>query len=95
MKPKSILKAGSIAEFSFGGRYHNKMKIIDLQPNRRVEWLCIEADPEWVETNIIFELEKKEEVTFLRFGHDNGKERTDSYAHCKYQWGRYMNSLKC
>lgn len=29
----------SIAEFHFGDKYHNKMRILDLQPNSRVEWL--------------------------------------------------------
>lgn len=86
---------GSIAEFNFGDRYHNEMKIVDLQPNKRVEWHCIEADPEWVDTTITFELEENKGKTYLRFGHNNWKKLTNFYAHCNYQWGRYMNSLKC
>ncbi|MDX1641723.1 MAG: SRPBCC domain-containing protein [Balneolaceae bacterium] len=86
---------GSIATFNFGDRYHNEMKIVDIQPNKRVEWLCIEADAEWIDTTIIFEIEEKDRKAFLRFAHNNWKNQNDFYAHCNYQWGRYMNSLKC
>lgn len=87
-------EAGSIAEFNFGERYHNEMKIMDLQPNRRVEWYVLEADAEWIGTTITFNLEEKEEKTLLRFGHINWEQPTDFYANCNYQWGRYLRSLK-
>lgn len=86
---------GIISEFIFGDRYHNKMKIVDLQPNTRVEWHCLEADPEWIDTSIIFELKSShKEQTLLRFSHKNWQEATDFYAHCNFQWGKYMMSLK-
>lgn len=88
------LEVGSIAEFIFGDQYHNKMKIVDLQPNRRVEWHCLEGDPQWIDTSIIFELESHNEQTLLRFNHKNWQEAADFYAYCNNQWGKYMMSLK-
>lgn len=85
---------GSIAEFNFGDRYHNKMRIRDLIPNKLVTWQCLEGDPEWIGTEFMFDLELIDGKTLLRFGHNKWEEITDFYAHCNYQWGRYMVSLK-
>ena len=40
-------EAGAIIEFKFGDRYLNKMKVLTLDPNRLVEWECIEGDEQW------------------------------------------------
>lgn len=85
---------GSVSEFIFGERYHNKMKITDLQPYKRITWLCLEGDREWIGTDFVFDLEEKQGKTLLRFGQNNWKEQTDFYAHCNFQWGQYMISLK-
>lgn len=85
---------GGFAEFKFGDRYHNKMNIVKLIPNKIVEWECIEGDNEWIGTNFVFDLEEKDGDTILRFTHDNWKEETDFFASCNYHWGYYMQSLK-
>jgi uncharacterized protein YndB with AHSA1/START domain len=87
-------EVGGFAEFRFGERYYNKMKILALEPNRRVEWECLEGDPQWVGTTIAFDLEETENRTVLRFGHNDWREVTDFYAHCNYNWGYYLISLK-
>jgi len=80
--------------FDFGDRYHNEMKIIDLQPDKQVEWKCFVGDKEWIGTNLVFELEEKDNETVLRFTHGNWKEETDFYASCNFQWAYYLVSLK-
>src|SRR5210317_2069624 len=50
---------GSIAGFRFGDRYHNTMRIEALEKGSRVEWICLDGDPEWVETTFVFELESR------------------------------------
>jgi len=87
-------KVGTTVEFIFGDRYHNKMKITDLQPNRRVAWYCNQGDPEWIGTDFTFHLEDQGEQTLLRFGQNNWRAPTDFYAYCHFQWGQYMISLK-
>ncbi len=94
LEAKTDEQVGGVAEFKFGDRYHNKMKIVKLVPNKLVEWECIEGDKEWIGTNFVFDLEEKEGDTILRFTHGNWKEETDFFASCNYHWGYYMQSLK-
>lgn len=84
----------TIAEFSFGEKYHNKMRITKLEKNRVVEWLVLEGHEEWLETKISFNLEMSGENTIVRFNHGNWREKTDFFAHCNYNWAWYLNSLR-
>ena len=85
---------GSHAEFSFGDRYHNVMRIASLEENRRVRWECLEGDDEWVGTTLEFDLEPDGDRTIVRFRHGNWGEATDFFASCNTNWGFYMQSLK-
>jgi uncharacterized protein YndB with AHSA1/START domain len=87
-------RAGSIAEFSFGERYHNKMRVVALDESARVEWECLEGDEQWIGTNFVFSLEDTDGQTTLRFSHGKWREMTDFFATCNYHWGFYMHSLK-
>ena len=94
IEAKADERVGGTAEFIFGERYYNKMKIMNLQDNKTVEWECLEGDKEWIGTTFLFELEEKNGSTILRFSHSNWKEETDFFASCNYNWGYYLNSLK-
>jgi uncharacterized protein YndB with AHSA1/START domain len=37
-------KVGDINIFDFGDRYHNEIIIINLIPNKKVEWECLVGD---------------------------------------------------
>jgi uncharacterized protein YndB with AHSA1/START domain len=85
---------GAILEFKFGKRYHNKMELIALEPDRFVKWKCIKGDAEWVSTILTFNLTEKNGQTLLRFTHGEWEAETDFFATCNYHWGYYMRSLK-
>jgi uncharacterized protein YndB with AHSA1/START domain len=85
---------GSFAEFRFGDRYYNKMRVTKLEPDSRVAWLCLEGDEQWIDTTFTFELEPQGDQTVLRFTHGHWRETTDFFASCNYHWGIYMRSLK-
>ncbi len=87
-------EVGAILEFKFGDRYHNEMKVLKLVPNRKVSWICLAGDEEWVDTHFTFTLEEKDGRTVLRFSHENWRDETDFLASCNYQWGYYLRSLK-
>jgi len=87
-------KVGSIAQFNFTHKYHDEMKIVDLQPNTLVEWECLVGNEEWIGTTIKFELEEVESKTVLRFSHSDWMSQTDFFASCNYNWGFYLHSLK-
>jgi uncharacterized protein YndB with AHSA1/START domain len=94
VEAKADEKVGGIAEFTFGKRYHNEMRITDLEMNKKVEWECIVGDKEWVGTTFSFEIEEQKSNTILRFFHSNWKEETDFFASCNYHWGYYLRSIK-
>lgn len=91
---KAKPEIGSVAEFKFGYRYHNKMRIARLEPYRYVSWECLEGDAEWIGTTFTFELDPLPEGTRLRFTQASWREATDFFASCNYRWGYYMQSLK-
>jgi hypothetical protein len=70
------------------------MKVTRLEPDRAVEWQCLDGDDEWIGTTFWFHLEEKDGRTTLRFTHGRWRESTDFLASCNYQWGSYMRSLK-
>lgn len=86
-------EVGFVNIFTFG-TFRNEMKITILNPNKKVEWKCINSIEEWIDTNILFELEEKEGHTLLRFTHSGWRAVTDTFAGCNYDWGRFMTSLK-
>ncbi len=85
---------GSVAEFWFSDRYHDKMYIVKLDKNKYTEWECIDGDKEWIGTRISFSLKSKDKGTMLFFRHYEWREETDFFASCNFHWGHYMKSLK-
>lgn len=84
---------GFVNIFTFG-TFRNEMKVTMLNPNKKVEWKCINSIEEWIDTNILFDLEEKEGHTLLRFTQSGWRAVTDTFAGCNYDWGRFMTSLK-
>ena len=91
---KAKPEVGAIIEFRFGERYHNKMKVVNLEPDKKVEWLCLHGESEWIDTTFIFDLEPGKDHTILRFTHGKWRESTDFFASCNFHWGYYLRSLK-
>lgn len=87
-------KEGSINHFKFGDEYFNKMKISKLNSPSEVYWECVDGDKEWIGTNLSFELEEKEGITFLKFSHLNWAEESEFFGFCNHHWGRFLDSLK-
>ncbi len=85
---------GFVNEFDFKDNYATKMKIVALEENRRIEWECIATDPEWVGTTVSFELEEKNGVTSVWFGHRKWQALTEFYRTCNYNWAMFLYSLK-
>jgi uncharacterized protein YndB with AHSA1/START domain len=93
-KTKADAIVGSVAEFWFADRYHDKMYVVSLDKNKQVEWECIDGDKEWIGTRVRFTLNPKDGGTELFFWHYEWKKETDFFASCNFHWGRYMKSLK-
>lgn len=85
---------GFINEFKFGNEL-DLMTVIKLEPDKRIEWLCVQSDPEWVGTVISFEMIENGEKTNIRLKQDGWKEVNDFYRSCNYHWAWFLYSLKC
>jgi uncharacterized protein YndB with AHSA1/START domain len=84
---------GFVNTFTFGNA-PIEMEVTELSPNKSVAWRCLNANEEWMNTNISFDLEEKDGRTVLRFAHFGWRAATDFFDACNYDWGRFMASLK-
>lgn len=90
---------GFVNEFRVVGHGINKMKIVDLQPGRRVEWECVNDEPDdgsddqWISTHIIFEITLKSDICALSFRHTGWRDATEFFATCNYHWARHLGIL--
>ncbi len=71
-----------------------KMQVMEASPNRRVHWRCIGGPPEWVGTEVAFDLNWKEEQTIVLFKHSGWKEPVEFMHHCSTKWATFLLSLR-
>jgi len=76
--------------------------VVELAPNRRVEWECISVHPKsspasaWTGTHFTFELEGRDQahttkLDFRQLGYD---ERSEFFKANEAAWGEVLQSLK-
>ena len=75
------------------------MEIVKLEPNKLVEWKCVEAgeesNKEWEGTSVIWEISDDSGKTNLNMVHKDWKEETELFSRCTDGWNHYAgNSLK-
>lgn len=86
-------KIGGVIQFRFGAGGFD-MKVLDLQPARRVLWQVVEGPEEWVGTKISFDLKQEDDWTILLFKHEGWKEPVAFMHHCSTKWAVFLLSLK-
>lgn len=85
---------GYTCTFGFGDEDPTKFKISDLVPHHTIRWHCTDSDPEWVGTDVSFELEEENGKTKVTLVHSGWKEITEFYRWCNYNWSFFLYSLK-
>ena len=82
--------------FSAGGAEIGgfEMKVLELQPAKRVLWQVVGGPEEWVGTKISFELKQQGEFSIVLFKHQGWKEPVEFMHHCSTKWATYLVSLK-
>ena len=65
-----------------------------LERDREVRWRVLDGPPEWVGTDITFELAQDGDMTILLFGHRGWKEPGEFMAHCSMKWATFLLSLR-
>jgi hypothetical protein len=69
-------------------------KVTALDPDRKVQWRITEGPPEWIGTDVVFEVHREGDWTLLKFGHRNWREEVDFMGHCSTKWAVFLMSLK-
>jgi uncharacterized protein YndB with AHSA1/START domain len=80
--------------FRFGEVGGFDMKVLDLQPGRRVHWEVVDGPAEWIATTITFDLVREGEWTIVRFAHAGWREPVEFLSHCSTKWATFLMSLK-
>ncbi len=87
----------SIATFPLSsGKGSIKMKILELQVDRRVVWECLDhLHSEWIGTQIEFIIEPKGEDCELHFRHTNWQNTDGVFGLVSFYWAAlYLTKLK-
>jgi uncharacterized protein YndB with AHSA1/START domain len=64
-----------------------------LEPNE-VRWHFTAGPPEWLGTEVTFELTRAGEYTVILFGHRGWRDPVDFMAHCSMKWATFLLSLR-
>ncbi len=83
-----------VIRFRFGELGGFDMRVVSLEPAKRVTWQVQSGPPEWVGTKVSFELVEKAGNTTILFKHQGWKEPVEFMHHCSTKWATYMMSLK-
>lgn len=87
-------ETGYTCTFGFGDEVPTKFKITELTPHKTIRWHCTESDPEWVGTEVSFELAEENGKTKVTLRHSGWKELTEFFRWCNYNWSFFLYSLK-
>jgi uncharacterized protein YndB with AHSA1/START domain len=70
------------------------MEILELAPDERVTWRCIQGPDEWVGTTQDFVLHRSDDETTLVFTHAGWREHGEFMHHCSTKWAQFLIGLK-
>jgi uncharacterized protein YndB with AHSA1/START domain len=70
------------------------MKVVELQPEKRVLWQVVEGPAEWIGTSISFDLKQESDFAIVLFRHRGWKEPVEFMYHCSTKWAIFLMSLK-
>jgi uncharacterized protein YndB with AHSA1/START domain len=91
-------KVGGLLKFRFsaGGTEIGgfDMKVLELQPARRVLWQVVGGPEEWIGTRISWDLKQEGDYSIVLFKHQDWKEAVEFMHHCSTKWAIFLMSLK-
>ena len=87
-------EVGDVIHFQFGDRGFFDMKVLELNPGKRVVWEVANGPNEWIGTKIIWDLMSHEEGTTILFKHQGWREPIEFMHHCSTKWATFLLSLK-
>jgi uncharacterized protein YndB with AHSA1/START domain len=91
-KVGSVLKTTFTANGKVLGGFD--LKVLELDPGKRVLWQVMEGPAEWIGTRIGFDLKQEDDFAVILFKHEGWKEAGEFMYHCSTKWATFMMSLK-
>lgn len=85
------------------GKTKKTMEITEVIPNEKVVWRCVEAyidmdslenKSEWVDTDLIWNLNTDQQTTTLSFLHKGLNKNLQCYDVCENGWNTFLSSLE-
>jgi uncharacterized protein YndB with AHSA1/START domain len=88
-------KVGGKLRFFFGKPESSAvMEVVELSPDDRVRWRCVEGPQEWVGTTVTFDLKDSGGETVLLFMHADWREPVEFIHHCSTKWATVLIGLR-
>ena len=87
-------EVGGVIKFLFKPRGFFDMKVLELDPGKRVLWEVVDGPEEWIGTRVSFDLKQEDNWTILLFKHQGWKEPVEFMHHCSTKWATFLLSLK-
>jgi uncharacterized protein YndB with AHSA1/START domain len=85
---------GGVIKFRFEPRGFFDMKVLELDPGKRVLWQVVDGPAEWIGTKVRFDLKQESDWTIVLFKHQDWKEPVEFMHHCSTKWAVFLLSLK-
>ncbi|MCA9907995.1 MAG: SRPBCC domain-containing protein [Anaerolineae bacterium] len=89
---------GAEFEFRSNDLHRSTQKITEWIPGKKVVWHVLDSqisfvqdEAEWTDTDIVFEIARKDGRTELRFTHVGLAPAIECYTACSDAWGFYVN----
>ncbi len=90
-----ISAVGEKLQFCFGGRLAAEMLVTELVPGSRARWHVGDRSiPQWVDTEIAFDIFRRGDRTIVHLRHANRRESADMFPECSMHWAIYLLSFK-
>jgi uncharacterized protein YndB with AHSA1/START domain len=86
-------KIGGLLKFRFGNGGFD-MRVLELEPARRVLWRVADGPQEWIDTKISWDIKPEGDWTIVLFKHQGWREPVEFMHHCSTKWAIFLLSLK-
>lgn len=70
------------------------LRVVEEEPDRRLEWLCVQGDPDWENTLILWTLVPLRQGFSIRLEHRDWRLAEDELAAENTRWGERLVKLR-
>ena len=70
------------------------MEVVELSPDERVQWRCVDGPSDWIDTTVTFDLEDGDGETKLMFTHAGWREPVELMHHSSTKWATFLIGLR-